>query len=249
MEANIVTSIDGVGVVEEKNDLASFSLTLRAKDESLEGAKRQVDEKTAAALKMLQSKNMNLEGEIVTAISNFKLEHREGSERYPAGFQSISSITWTVQVGDDLDDIYRSCLKLDSNMLVPSFSLKDRESISQKALHLATENAKEKLVKECSLLDVSPSALKIHNWNFGYQGFLTAQTGGGSFNHNNYGVMGATGPQGPMGTPGVFTTVANNQAPVATKLGSIYQELVDVRKLEVGTTNAKVVVRVNYVWK
>lgn len=245
MNINIVSTINGLGVVEAKNDLATFTLTLKSKDDSLEGAKRQIEEKTNDASKLLVSKNMKLDGEISTKFFNYKLEHREGSERYPAGFQSLSTITWTVAVDGSLDDIYKTCLTIDSHAARPVFSIKNRDVLREQALIKATENVKEKLAKECKLLGVNPEKLVIYNWNFGYEGFLESNRGMNNMLYNNTlsGVTGATGPSGLIGAQGL------SYQPTVQKLGSIYQELIDYKQLEPGMVTVQVPVQVNYVWK
>lgn len=251
MNEVIVTTINGVGVAQAKNNLASFSLSLRTKGESLTAAKSQLEEKVSEVLGTLSSKNMKLEGEIVTARQNFKLEHREGTERYAAGFQSVATICWTCAVDETLDDVYQSCLKFDSNMPRPSFSHKDRDALQVEALAKAKDHVRVTLEKECSLLGVSPKDLKILNWTIGYNGAIntasynTNAVIGSAVNGNYYmsntamGVTGVTGPQGPQGGAGYQSV---------QKVGSIYQELLDYVPLDPGNVVVSVPVQVNYVW-
>lgn len=241
----IVTVIDGVGIITAKNDRAEFSVSVRAKSESSENAKRQVEEKTTQVLKALDSlkdRGMQIDGEISTSLSNYRLEHRESGERTPVGFQSINTITWTVVVNDSLDEVYKTALKFDPNMARPYFSIKNREVLSSQAVKQATDNAKEKLQTECSLLGVSCDKLTIQNWNFGYEGHLPSAA---NFSGSNYynGAQGVTGPQGSIGSVGQYSAGA-----VAMKIGTTYQELLDQPKLEPGHVTVRVAVRVNYVW-
>jgi uncharacterized protein YggE len=250
MEKVIVTTINGLGVSSAKNDLASFTVSLKTKGESLKSSKDSLEEKVSEVLKILSHFHMNLEGEIITARQNFKLEHREGAEKYSAGFQSAATITWTCVIDEKLDDIYKACLKLDSNMFRPSFSFKDPDSLQIEALQKAKDHVKETLEKECSLLGVSPDKLTIRNWNFGYNGQLAANMA--VLSNSNYymnnkamgatGVMGPTGPQGAQGSPGL--PYMGSQ-----KVGSIYQELLDYIPLEPGNITVSVPVQVHYVWK
>jgi len=240
----IVTVVDGVGIVEAKNDLAQFTLTIRSKGDALENAVSQVQEKTGPVLKMLKdfkSKGMKFDSEVETTSANYRLEHREGSEKFPAGFQSINTISFTVVVDNNLNELNKACLKFDKDMGRPYFSVKDRDVLLEQAIEKATTDVKSKLIKECSLLNVSPSGLKIQNWNFGYEGYLPTTQ-----NHymNSYaGITGATGPQGAIGSIGPGA----HQGPMAMKIGTTYQELLDF-KLEPGSISVKVAVRVNYVW-
>lgn len=239
----VVTIIDGSGTVEVLNDLASFTVTVRAKGEELVDAVSASKEKANQVLSMvegLKSKGFKLELEPEVVVTNYKLEHREGNEKTSAGFQSINTISFTVVVDDKIDDVYKACLKFDSNMSHPAFSIKDAAPLHEAALKQATDNVKEKLNKECSLLGVDPSNLSIQNWSFGYEGYLpslnhvTAQNFYSNGARGSTGAMGATGPQGPMG-------------PVAIRVGAIYQEPLDY-KIQPGTHKVSVAVRVNYVW-
>jgi hypothetical protein len=110
------------------------------------------------------------------------------------------------------------------------------------------DDASAKLTTECNLLGVNPKALKILNWNIGYNGMIQAAQ---SAIYNNYsnstfmnGAQGVTGPQGVRG----FTGIESNSYPTAQKLGSIYQELLDYKPLEPGFVVVSVPVQVNYVW-
>lgn len=244
MEAQkiIVTVIDSAGIVEAKNDLAHFSLSLRSKSETLDNAKNQTEEKTGQFLKaldQLKAKGMKLDREMTISRDNYKLEHRENGEKTPAGFQVIHTVSFVVAVDEHLDEIFKTCLKFDAHMSRPYFSIKNREVLAEKATKKAAQNAKDKLNVECSLLGVSPEKLVIQNWSFGYEGYLP------SANSSNYygvaGVTGATGPQGSAG-PGAY-----NWAPVPVKVGTTYQEPLDY-KLEPGMVSVKVVLRVNYNW-
>jgi hypothetical protein len=246
MENNkvVVTVIDGAGIVEAKNDRAQFTFSVRAKGDVLETAVSQAEEKQRQALSMLESfkdHGMVLDGDVTTSVSNYKLEHREGSERFPAGFQSVSTITFNIVVDDKIDDIYKACLKFDTHMSRPIFNVKDRDILLEQALVKASENVKEKLAKECSLLGVATDKLRIQNWNFGYEGYLpTAQNiymNGSNYTMGVTGVVGPTGPQGSAGPVG----------PAAMKIGTTYQELLDY-KIEPGAIAVRVAVRVNYVW-
>lgn len=246
----IVATVNGVGVVEAPNDRATFTLTLKVKDDVLKSAKMQIKEKTAQVIKELESKKMQLDGEIVSAISNYKLEHREGGEKYPAGFQCISHISWSVVIDDTINDIWEHCLKIDPNMPQPLFTIKTRDIISEQALQKASDNVKEQLSKECGLLGVSPEKLKILSWRFSYDGNLPITAAANAthpYYSNNVGVFGATGPQGSMGPLGDMRTVGA-ALPVFQKLGSIYQECLDPAKLNPGIVSAKVAVQVSYVW-
>lgn len=242
MEKNIVTTIDGTGIIEVKNDIANFTLSIRSKNDSLETAKKQVEEKTTQffkEFKSLEEAGMKIDGEVSTSMSNYKLEHREGSERYAAGFQSVNTISWSVIVDDKIDNIFKTCLKTDATMSYPFFSIKNRDELLKQALQNAAEDVKEKLNMECSLLGINPKDLKILNWNFGYDGHLSPKAQAQYYG----GVQGATGPQGMQGSPG--TSGVNYNA--VMKLGSIYQELLDT-KLMPGTLSVKAAVRVNYIW-
>lgn len=246
METNIVVTIDGTSMVEAPCDLVSFAVDVKAKSEALESAKKQVEEKTFNFIKSLENRSMKLEGVIETSRSNYKLEHREGMERYPAGYQSVNTIKWTCAVDNHLTDLYKHCMEVDRDVF-PMFSIKDRPALVEKAISNATDNAKEKLKKECNLLGVDPKALKIHNWNYGYDGFLPDRKSVSNSYMSNagpYGATGATGPQGPQGSVG--GNYRGGAAPVS-KLGSIYQEELDV-KLVPGNVSANVIVRINYVW-
>ena len=238
---NIATTIDGFGSVEAKNDIASFTLTIRSKDENLETAKRQTQEKSAQALREIEKLNLKFHEKWHENVSNFKLEHREAGEKYAAGFQSVNTINFTVEIDEKLDELYKQCMKIDQHMSGPYFNIKNRDSLNEQALQKASDNLKEKLHKQCSLLGLSPDKLRIYNWTFSYGGL--------------YGITGATGPQGAQGSPGVYTGMngmyynSSNAflSPVATKLGSIYQELLDV-KIEPSNAYSSVTVKVNYVW-
>lgn len=186
---------------------------------------------------------MKLDGKLLTQASNYKLEHREGSEKYAAGFQSIATIAFTVIVDEDLDDIYKLCIKFDAHAQYPIFSIKDRETLFQAALKQGTEKVKEKLARECALLGVSPHALNIHNWSIGYAGMLPQGAGINSFYNNSMGVTGPSGNFGPTGAGESKRFVA-----AAQKLGSIYQECLDYIPLEPGVVSIQVPVQVNYVW-
>lgn len=237
---DVVVIIDGVGTVEAKNDRATFVLTIRSKNDSLDLAKNHVKEKTSQVLKELNSLKMPLDGDISTSFLNFKLEHRESGERYPAGFQAVSTLTWTVAVNNSLNDIFQFCLKIDSSMSVPMFSIKNRDVLMEQAIQKAVDNAKDKLHKECSLLNVPLNNLKILNWNFGYGGSVpTTQFA-------NHSVMGVTGLSGSQGVVGALQGPGGYQAPVM-KLGSIYQEALDA-KLDPGTIAIRIAVQVKYVW-
>jgi hypothetical protein len=125
----------------------------------------------------------------------------------------------------------------------PVFNVKDRDILLEQALVKASENVKEKLAKECSLLGVSTDKLRIQNWNFGYEGYLpTAQNI--YMNGSNY--IGAMGPTGSMGATGPTGSIGPI-GPVAMKIGTTYQELLDY-KIEPGAIAVRVAVRVNYVW-
>lgn len=237
---NIVTTVDGVGVAEAKNDLAKFTFSVKAKSESLELAKKQVEELTDVAmeeLRALKKKGMKLDGEIQCDLSNYRLEHREAGEKFAAGFQSVNTISFTAVVNEALNDINAVCLKLDPHMNRPIFSIKNREALLNQAIQKASDDAKNKLAKECSLLNVSSNKLKIYNWNFGYEGYLPYRGSQGP--QGIQGVTGATGPQGSIGT--YF-----NQP--SMKIGSIYLESLDPVKLDPGAVSVRVVVQVNYVW-
>jgi hypothetical protein len=188
---------------------------------------------------------MTLEGEISSSSLDYKLEHREGSERISAGFQVVGTVTFTIAVDDSLNEIYKTCLKYDSQMSRPVFSMRDRDLHVEKALQNAADNAKEKLKKECKLLDITPSDLKIYNWNFGYEGNLPALNFASSTRsvYNGSGVYGATGPMGPQGSTGAYGGVLA----AMSKVGTIYQEPLDV-KIESGSHTFTIAVRINYVW-
>jgi hypothetical protein len=246
---NIVATVNGFGVVEAPNDRATFTLTVKVKDDVLKSVKNQIKEKTALIIKELENKKMSLDGEISFTTFNYKLEHREGNERYPAGFQSVSHITWSVVVNDKINDIWESCLKIDPNMQTPLFTIKTRDVISAEALQKATDNVKELLNKECSLLGVSLEKLKILNWKFAYNSHLAVSANvSHPYYTNNVGVFGATGPQGSMGLPGLGIHNAMLSQPIIQKLGSIYQECLDPVILNPGTASASVSVQVSYVW-
>ena len=241
----IVTTIDALGLVEAKNDRVSFSLSLKSKDESLDLAENKVKEKTAHFINSLGVRKMDVDGEISISVSNYKLEHREGNEKTPAGYQSISSISWTMIVGDNLDEVYRDCMKADPTMSYPIFSIKDRTTLQEEAYKKAGANVKEKLYRECALLGISPEKLKVYNWNFGHEGFLSANKNFVANAYNGvYGAQGVTGPTGPSGISANYLSVGQV---VMTKLGSIYQELLNV-KLTPGTVTIRVPIQVNYIW-
>jgi hypothetical protein len=241
MDKVIITTISDVGIIEAKYDLAEFSISLKTKADNLEEAKGQLKAKVNDALAALKALNMKLEKEVSTEVWNYKLEHREGSEKYAAGFQSVATMTFTVQVDEDLDDIYKLCLELDHNSPYPVFSLKDRVPILEKALVKAIENVKAKLAIECKLLGIDKTYLIIHSWSIGYGGALPDNGVINSF-YNNVGIGRATGPQGMLGAP--YEAMHNSVA--ATKLGSIYQELLDYVPLNPGVVGVSVPVQVNY---
>jgi Protein of unknown function (DUF541) len=244
---HIVATIDGLAVLEVPNDLAHFTLAIKAKQDDLNQAKSQIKDKTAKVMKLLndwQARGMQLEGEIITTPLSYKLEHREGRDRMPAGFQATNTFQFTIRVSDDLDEIYRSCLDIDPHMSRPKFSINNKDEALDKAITLASENAGSKLARECALLGVDPKALKIRDWHFGYEGILPSAT---NFSSKG-GYYGATGPQGSMSYAGVSGGVFLNAGQVS-QLGSIYQELLDTVKIEAGSDTFRVAVRVNYVWK
>jgi uncharacterized protein DUF541 len=243
METNIVATINGVGVVEAANDLATFALTVRTKAENLDASKSGIQEKLKEVVGQLNSLKMNLHKEISTDIMNYKLEHREGTERYSAGFQSEATITFTVVIDENLDEINKTCLKIDKNMFFPFFDIKDRETLLQQAIKIATDNAKTKLNKECELLGVSTDTLRIFNWSYGYDGFLPIKNTSNMIYNNAYGITGPTGPQGSVGPTGPSGRIS-----AAQKLGSIYQEALDYIPLDPGTIVVRVPVEINYVW-
>lgn len=238
---NIVVSIDGSATVETPNDLATFNVMIKSKNDSLEDAQRQVEEKTKLFLKSIDDK-ISLDGEISVSLSNYKLEHREGSERYSAGYQAVNSVKWTCFVNDKLNDLYKMCCKADTNMSYPIFFVKNRDTVVDQTIEKAADNAKSKLANECRLLGVSSAALKIHNWSFGYNGILPSNHTNQIQNVYNGYPLGVTGPVGPMGS-----NYMNSVMPTVTKLGTVYQELLDT-KIVPGTTFTTVVVRINYVW-
>jgi len=245
MDKNIATTIDGVGFVEEKNDLAAFTLTIKSKGETLDLATSQVKEKTNHFLDDLAKIDPKMDMEPSTTLQTFKLEHREGTEKYAAGFQAINTISWIMFVDDKLDDVYQMCLKTDSSTPVPTFSFKDKTKLQEQAIQKAADNVKEKLNKECMLLGITADKLKVYNWNFGYEGYLPMNK---NFVINNGYISGAvpTGPQGSQGVNGVFSN-ASNFVPLPQKLGSIYQELLNF-KLKPGTSSVKIPMQVNYIW-
>lgn len=245
-EKVIVTTIDGLGSVEVKNDRVSLTLSLKSKGENLDLAENQVKEKTNAFLKSLEAQKMNVDGEISTSISNYKLEHRENNERTPAGFQSVNTISWTMVIGDNLGEVYRDCLKVDPTMPYPVFSVKDRATLQEQAYKMAGEDVKTKLHKECALLGIPPEALKVYNWNFGHEGFLSVNK---NFVANAYtnGAYGVTGPTGALGATGASGASGIVGVQLTSKLGSIYQELLNY-KLVPGTITIRVPVQVNYIW-
>jgi len=240
----IATTIDGFGSVEAKNDIVSFTLTIRSKDENLEGAKRQTQEKTVQALKEIERLKLKFHEKWKENVSNFKLEHREAGEKYAAGFSSVNTITFVIEIDEKLNEVYQQCMKIDPHMYGPWFSIKNRDVLTEQSLQKATDNLKEKLHKQCSLLGISPEKLKIHNWTFTYGGYAASGPQGSAGSYG--GVTGATGPQGPQGLAYLNTSNAFI-SPVATKLGSIYQEQLDM-KLEPGNAFSSVSVKVNYVW-
>lgn len=252
MTNTIVTTIDGVGSVEATRDLACFTLSVRVKNEDLDQAKSQANEKTTQIMKSLDGlkDKMKLIGEVSTNSLNYKLEHREGGERITAGFQVVTTISFTITVDDNLNDIYKTCLKFDSQMPRPMFSIANTEPHLEKALQNAADNAQGKLKKECALLGVSTHDLKINNWNFGYEGDLPAlnfssttksvHAGGGAYAAaSNYSAstLNLVGERDSL----------NIQSRAMSKLGTIHQELLD-SKLEPGTETFTIAVRVNYVW-
>jgi hypothetical protein len=250
-EKNIVTTIHDIGVAEAPNDLATFSLTVKtkggdaARGASLEDTKAQLAKQVTDIKTQLSGLQMNQGGDIVVETFNYKLEHREGGEKYAAGFQSIANISWTVVVDERLDDIYKACLKIDSNASKPFFSIKDRETLNKQALQNAIDNAKVKLDKECELLNVSRSTLLIRNWNFGYNGTLANnQAINSNYTYGMTGAQGARGVTGPQGSVGFV-----NAYQVTKQVGSIYQELLDYIPLVPGTVVVQVPVEINYVWK
>ena len=245
----IVTTIDALGLVEAKNDRVSFSLSLKSKDESLDLAENKVKEKTAHFINSLGARKMDVDGDVSISVSNYKLEHREGNEKTPAGYQSISSISWTMIVGDNLDEVYRDCMKADPTMPYPMFSIKDRTTLQEEAYKKAGENVKEKLYRECALLGISPEKLKVYNWNFGHEGFLSANKNFVANAYNGvYGAQGVTGPTGPQGAQAVSGNWMQVGQVVMTKLGSIYQELLTAPKLNPGTVTIRVPIQINYIW-
>lgn len=241
MEKNIVATVDASGIVEVANDRATFTLNIKTKAEHLETAKEQIQERVSFVIKTLKALNMNLDCEIVSSIANYKLEHREGGERYPAGFQSVATIAFTTVIDEKLDSIYEVCNKIDSNITFPIFSIKDRDTLLKQATDIAAKNVKDRLAKECELLNIDANELKVLSWHFGYDGTIPA---------NSYGMMGATGAQGPMGhlnANAVGVAGPGGYQATVSKLGSIYQELLDT-KLNPGTVSVKVVVQVSYIW-
>jgi hypothetical protein len=241
----IVTVIDGLGIVEAKNDLAHFTLSIKAKSETLDNAKSQVEEKVQQVLKALdklKTQGMKLDADITTSLANYKLEHREGSERTPVGYQSINTINFTTIVDDNLDEIYKTCLKFDSTMNRPYFSLKNRTVLQEQAIQKATTDAKQKLNTECTLLNVSSDKLQIQDWKFGYEGYIPSATSQNTYLNGAYGVTGSSGATGPIG-PGM--NYSSNA--IAMKIGTTYQELLDY-KLEPGMVSVRVAVRINYIW-
>lgn len=247
----IVTTIDGVGNVEAMNDLAHFSLTIRSKSDGLDRAVSETVEKATKAMKMLEDlreRGMKLEGEIISTVSNYKLEHREGNEKIAAGFVSVNVIDWTIAVDEHLDNIFKTCLKFDSNMKAPHFSIKDRNVHISTCLEHAVENAKEKLEKECKLLGVSQDSLMIKNWVFNYDGNLAGLNNAGG-KSSYYGVTGVTGPQGAIGSQNYSNSGLDTiTRSLSMKVGSIYQEPLDIQ-ITPGTAMFRVAVRVNYIWK
>jgi uncharacterized protein YggE len=240
-EVNIVTTIQGLGVVEAKNDLATFSLIIKSKGETLEEAVKSVKEKTASFLKDLESRKIKFDKDITTSLTNYKLENREGLERYAAGFQSINSISWSMFIDDGLDDLFNTCYKIDPTMAQPIFNIKNRAALQEQALQKAGDNLKEKFQKECSMLGISQDKLKAYNWNFGYEGYLPMNK---NFANGVYVTQGVTGVTGPQGAQGIYL---NNAQAAPQKVGSIYQELLNY-KLHPGTTTVSVPVQVNYIW-
>lgn len=245
----VVTVIDESATVEAKNDLVHFTLTMRAKSDELESAKSQVKTKSDQVFQMidgLKAAGMKLDGEVISTVLNYKLEHREGNEKMPVGFQSVNTISFTAFVDDKLDDIHKACLKLDPNMMHPRFSIKDAVTLYEQALEKVSKNVKEKLEKECSLMGIAPSALRIQNWSFGYEGFIRDLNLNAVNNYyTNSGYRGPTGPQGATGAVGPTGPIGAGS--VMMKIGSTYQELLDP-KLEPGTHSVSIAARVNYVW-
>jgi uncharacterized protein YggE len=238
MEQNIATTIDGSGLVEAKNDRATFNFMIKARADSLEEAKAKLADKTKSVLKTLEDLKMNLDGDIATSVSNYRLEQRENGEKMSVGYQSSNIITFQIIVDEKINDIFKTCLKIDSNMPQPIFTVKNREVLLEQAVVKASDDAKAKLAKECSLLNITPSQLKIYNWKFGYEGYIPSN------NQQAYGAAGVTGPQGSIGSPGSY----GGYQPTMQKAATIYQELLDT-KLEPGKISVRVAVRVNYIWK
>lgn len=251
--AKIVTTVQGHASFMVPNDLAHFTFTLKTKGEDLALTKSAMQEKIAAAqteLDALKTQGVEFVGEISNETLNYKLEAREGNDKFPAGFQVLSVTSFTVKVSDKLDDVHRLCLKLDSVTHFPTFGLSDPAPHEVKVLDDAAADLHAKLNKECSLLKVSSDDLKIVDWQVGYNEFLATNSNRSlGFNYNGvYGVTGAVGPQGPQGSPGI-TDALSYQVPMVSKLGSIYQERLDMPKLNSGTMTFRASVRANYIWK
>lgn len=240
-QTTIVTVIDGLGNVEVANDLASFSLILRAKNENLRQATEMLNEKTKSFSLMMEKFKGDLEGEIEQKASNFKLEHREGGEKIAAGFQVCNVIQFTVLITERLDDLFAALSSFDKDLFYPTYSLRNSEKYSKEAMDLASKNLKEKLIQECALLGVSPDALKIQSWHFGYDGSLNSLNAAQSYrNSTSYGVTGSTGATGPTGVTGL------NRLSVQ-KIASIYSEELNPRLIP-GSTSFSIAIRANYIW-
>jgi len=238
---NIVTTIVGYGIIENKNDQATFTVTLKAKGDHLSDTKRQIKEKTASFLKELESKKFPLVGEITTSDSNYKMEHREGGEKYSAGFQSMNDITWTVAIDHTLNDLYEFCLKHDPNVSY-LFTITNREVMLEQAIEKASTDLKTKLDNECKLLNLSSDKLKILKWNFAY--------GNEHPTNNVYTIgQGANGVTGVASNYGITSQLPGVYADrIVQKIGSVYQELLD-HKLNPGTISVSASVTASYVWK
>jgi uncharacterized protein YggE len=246
-QVNIVVAVDGIGEVSAKNDLATFTMQIRTKDEELKNAEAKLKDKTAQVMKELQDLGMSLHSEISQNTESFRLEHREGSEKIPAGFSATNTISFTVNVDERINDIYKKCVKIDQHIPYPWFSIKEIETLKTQAIEKAAEDARKKLAKECELVGVAQSNLRVHNWVFSYDGNLPTKVQIGQHVYA-YGPSGATGPQGAIGNTAYLNSMTSNFVlPAPTKIGSTYQEALDI-KLFTGQVSVKVAVKINYVW-
>lgn len=169
---NAVTAINVTGKVTDKFDTARFQVNATMMGKSGPEAK----EKILPTVRRLDEYYQALAGKSLAEklktslhVQPFYVYDKSTNANKLNGYMAVYSLSFHTSNIDEVTNIQDALTSIDNlQVSPPTFDVKNKTELSNKALRLAFEKAQKRLGEQCEILGVSVKDLEIDSWSVSY---------------------------------------------------------------------------------